>query len=124
MAKGLEDKPGYFFIEVHSHTNFNYTISVSSNSEKMHPISRGISETFKIQGPDESIVYTYKHQSPKGFGISIQEDFGLVDVLVKAVPQNEEATLHIPQDQTQAQWSTFQSNDRSHLEILPTDVDF
>jgi hypothetical protein len=123
-AKGLEDKPGYFFIEVHSHTNFNYTISVSSNAEKMHPISRGIAESFKIQGPDENIVYTYKHQSPKSFSINIHEDFGLVDVLINAVPENEEATLHIPKDQTQAQWGTFQADDRNNLEILSTDVDF
>lgn len=124
IAKGYKDQPGYFFIEIHSHSNLNYTITVTTNQIKMGSLSKGLPTTYKLEDTDEGIYFSYRHESSKSFFIHIQEEFGFVEVLINAVPEGADLKDHLPKDQAHAQWSTYQTNDRSEIEISSQNSQF
>ena len=122
--KNHKDDIGYFFIEVHSHSDLNYTISVVTNQEKAHPLGKGMPTVYIMKKPTNHVYYAYRHDSSKGFFIHVQEELGFTETLVNAVPEGTSLTSALPKDQTHAQWSSYQNNDRNYIEISSKDANF
>jgi hypothetical protein len=124
LSKGHKDEPGYFFIEVHSHQDFNYTIAASTEEAKMYPISRGSPASFILEMPGSHIYYTYKHDSSKGFIVYNQMDYGYVDMFVNAVPEGEDIGENLPEDAESSQWISSEAEHHDLLEISSSSLEF
>mmetsp|Transcript_42541 Transcript_42541/g.49686 ORF Transcript_42541/g.49686 Transcript_42541/m.49686 type:complete len:780 (+) Transcript_42541:1399-3738(+) len=126
VSKGYEDKAGYFFIEVHSQAQMNYTITVSSNEKALFPLSKGNPASFEVQNSSQEVYFSYLHDSSKGFVIQIQEEFGFVNALVNAVNDTQASELlkHLPVNQNSSTWSTYLSSNRNEIEIPSDDKKF
>lgn len=117
ISKGHSDKKGYFLIEVHSHSDLNYTISATSNQKQIKSLSRGQPKNFNISDAEAGEYFVYRHDSSKSFVIEVQEQYGFIQTLVNAVPEGEALEDHLPSDQSHAQWSSYQTNDRNVIEV-------
>ena len=123
--KNHSDSQGYFSIEVHSHSDLNYTISVSSDKVGITSIDKGMWASYNLRNETDSKAFIYKHNSKKKFYITIQPDVGpYPDVFVNPAPAEiiGDYSQYLPTRENHV-WNSSLNEDLSNTEIDPKDVE-
>lgn len=125
IAAGYKDQPGYFLVEVHSHSTINYTISGSTNKGAITSITQGIWVEYVLKNDSLSKTYAYKHNSENSFYISTMSTYGYIDVVVNVVPEDYKGDLvnYIP-TREKHDWPENWFYDYVNHEILNTSQKF